>query len=266
MFASRFDRITSPATVLTDPVQIEQVLMNLAVNARDAMPKGGELLIETGRTQASSISGIEDIRPGVYSYLRVTDSGIGMDAETQSHIFEPFFTTKEVGKGTGLGLSMVYGIVKQSNGYIGVESQPNQGTTFSIYFPLADAAPQTPASPESARPSGRGSETILLVEDDQDLRMVTTYILTQHGYRIIEAQNGLDALAICEEQLSEIDLVLTDLVMPHMGGRELASLACATQADFEDGFRLRLCGRIQPGRAVECLQSSSRSQSAPIYS
>ena len=135
---------SSPATVRTDPVQIEQVLMNLAVNARDAMPQGGELLIKSGRTRGSSISDVKDIPAGEYSYLRVTDSGIGMTAETKSHIFEPFFTTKEVGKGTGLGLSMVYGIIKQSNGYIGVVSQPNRGTTFSIYFPLADAPTAMP--------------------------------------------------------------------------------------------------------------------------
>jgi hypothetical protein len=214
---------SSPATIRTDPVQIEQVLMNLVVNARDAMPTGGELLIETGTMQGDSIRGIENLPRGVYSYLRVTDSGVGMTAETQSHVFEPFFTTKEVGKGTGLGLSMVYGIVQQSNGYIGVVSQPGRGTTFSIYFPLADVVPQSAPSPEPAHTAEPGSETILLVEDDKDLRAVTKYILTQNGYRVLEAKDGIEALAVCEQQLPEIGLVLTDLVMPHMGGRELAA-------------------------------------------
>ena len=227
---------SKPATVRTDPVQVEQVLMNLAVNARDAMPQGGELLIETGRTQGSSITGVKDIPEGTYSYLRVTDSGVGMTAETQSQIFEPFFTTKPVGKGTGLGLSMVYGIVQQSHGYITVASQPERGTTFSMYFPLADALPESPALPAAALRSGRGNETILLVEDDQDLREVTSYILTRQGYRVFEAKNGLDALAICEKQLAEIDLVLTDLVMPHMGGRELASRLAQLQPALKIAF------------------------------
>jgi two-component system cell cycle sensor histidine kinase/response regulator CckA len=215
---------TPPATIRTDPVLIEQVLMNLAVNARDAMPTGGELLIETGRIHASSIFGIKDIPPGLYCYLQVTDSGIGMNADVRSRIFEPFFTTKEVGKGTGLGLSMVYGIVKQSGGFIAVMSQPKQGTRFSIYFPFANAEQQQAAEPlERVHPSPHGNETILLVEDEKDLRTVTKHILMQHGYRIIEATDGLEALAICQMQLPQIDLIVTDLVMPHMGGRELAS-------------------------------------------
>ncbi len=211
-----------PVTAQTDPVQIERILMNLAVNARDALPEGGELLIETGIIQGSAIRGIEGVPPGEYSYLRFTDSGIGMDAETQSRIFEPFFTTKGVGKGTGLGLSTVYGIVKQSNGFIGVISQPKKGTAFTIYFPVAGAAQQVAPSLEQVHSPRHGSETILLVEDEEALRTVTTFILTQRGYRVIEAKDGREALEIFKDRLPEIDLVVTDLVMPHMGGRELA--------------------------------------------
>ncbi len=211
------------ATVRADPVQIEQVLLNLASNARDAMPQGGELLIESGAVQSKSVFDIEDMAPGEYCCLRVTDSGVGMDEETRSRIFEPFFTTKEVGKGTGLGLSMVYGIVKQSHGYISVASQPMRGTTFSIYLPFAEAAKRAPVTPERVSAPHLGNETILLVEDESELRMVTKYILVQNGYQVIEATNGIEALAICEKRLPEIDLVMTDLVMPEMGGRELAS-------------------------------------------
>ena len=211
------------ALVRTDPVQIEQVLMNLSLNARDAMPNGGTLLIETGRVEHGAL-GLLDAGPGLYSFLRVTDSGIGMNAETKSRIFEPFFTTKGVGKGTGLGLSMVYGIVKQSGGFLEVASELQKGTTFSIYFPEADATPQSPLAPERATSATRrGSETILLVEDEPDLRLVTKHILTQHGYRVIEAEDGMNALAVCHDRIEAIDLVITDLVMPQMGGRELAS-------------------------------------------
>ena len=227
---------STPVTVRTDPAQIEQVLMNLAANARDAMPDGGALLIETKRLESSSIQSVEDIPEGVYSALRVSDSGTGMDAETKSRIFEPFFTTKDVGKGTGLGLSMVYGIVKQSGGYIEVTSQPQQGTSFSIFFPSAEAAEKEQAPPTRTVPLRRGSETILLVEDEPQLRMVTKHILTQHGYHVIEAVDGVDALAICEKRLGEIDLVLSDLVMPQMGGRELGSRLAQLKPDLKIVF------------------------------
>jgi len=228
----------TPATVYADAGQIEQILMNLATNACDAMPKGGDLLVETGRMQSTSIPGTQNIIPGLYSFLRVTDSGTGMSAETKAMIFEPFFTTKDVGKGTGLGLSVVYGIIKQSKGYIVVESQPQQGSAFTVYLPFADAVvqPQAPASPEQTQLNPCGGETILLVEDEGELRTLSAKILTQQGYKVIEAKDRMDALEISRKSLPEIDLVLSDLSMPNMGGRELASRLLELKPDLRIFF------------------------------
>ncbi|HXU83017.1 MAG TPA: response regulator [Polyangia bacterium] len=213
-------------TVKADPSQIEQVLMNLAVNARDAMPKGGQLTIET-RNQTLSRprtgAGGEPMPAGDYVVIAVTDTGIGMDEATRRRIFEPFFTTKEPGKGTGMGLSTVYGIVKQSSGHIEVTSQPGRGATFAVYLPRVSA--ETEAEPRlrgTTRPDG-GSETVLLVEDDDLVRKAARRILEGDGYRVLEAANGAEGLAVAQQFDGAIDLLLTDVVMPRMNGRDLAA-------------------------------------------
>jgi two-component system, cell cycle sensor histidine kinase and response regulator CckA len=209
-------------SVKADPTQMEQVIMNLVINARDAMPRGGKLIIETHNATMSPGDAMH-LRPlpaGEYVVLAVTDTGIGMDAETQAHIFEPFFTTKEFGKGTGLGLSTIYGIVKQSEGYIGVHSEVGEGTTFKMYLPSVDGV-ANPQSRPLHEPIETGSETLLLVEDDSGVRRVTASLLKSAGYIVIEAESGKEAL-YAFSKYPRIDLVITDLVMPEMGGRELA--------------------------------------------
>jgi PAS domain S-box-containing protein len=209
-------------SVKADPTQMEQVIMNLVINARDAMPRGGKLIIETHNATMGPGDTVH-LRPlpeGEYVVLAVTDTGVGMDAETQTHIFEPFFTTKEFGKGTGLGLSTIYGIVKQSEGYIGVHSEVGEGTTFKMYLPSVDAVAD-PQSRPLHEPIETGSETLLLVEDDSSVRRVTASLLKSAGYIVIEAESGKEAL-YAFSKYPKIDLVITDLVMPEMGGRELA--------------------------------------------
>jgi PAS domain S-box-containing protein len=212
--------------VKADPGQVEQVLMNLVVNARDAMPDGGTLTIETANIHlGEAYSGQHAPLPiprGDYVRLTVSDTGCGMDDATRARIFEPFFTTKPKGKGTGLGLSTVYGIVKQSGGYIWCYSEPGQGTTFKIYLPRTDAVAEQPNGDGTRSTSRRGSETILLVEDDDAVRSISRRILELQGYAVIEAGNGVEGLRLCELAATPIDLVLTDMVMPEMNGKELA--------------------------------------------
>jgi two-component system cell cycle sensor histidine kinase/response regulator CckA len=211
--------------VWADPGQLQQVILNLAVNARDAMPRGGTLLIETGVVELDEHYPRQHptAKPGTHVVLVVTDTGCGMDPTTRSRIFEPFFTTKEPGKGTGLGLSTVYGIVKQSGGHIWVYSEPGRGTTFKLYFPPNYGA-VTPAAPGRSAPPALGSgATILLVEDERPVRSTVRRLLERHGYKVLEAANGHEALDLVASHDSEIDLVLSDMVMPGMGGTELAS-------------------------------------------
>ncbi len=206
-----------------DPNQVGQVILNLAVNARDAMPGGGVLHLETSNVDLDNAYTQEHppVQPGRYVMLAVSDTGTGIDKSILPRIFDPFFTTKEVGKGTGLGLSIVYGIVKQSGGYIWVYSEAGHGTTFKLYFPAITAALESPMA-RSEVPSEPGGQTVLIVEDEAIIRSNVRECLQQLGYRVLEAENGEAALQICEGLLGKIDLVLTDLVMPGMGGHELA--------------------------------------------
>jgi PAS domain S-box-containing protein len=210
--------------IKADPGQIEQVVMNLVVNARDAMPKGGEITLETANVELGpdDVKKHPEIVRGTYVMLAVKDTGTGMDEEIQRHLFEPFFTTKEQGKGTGLGLATVYGIVKQSNGFIYVESLPGKGATFRLYFPRESGpVEETRAAPASLTTLG-GTETLLLVEDDDSLRTLSSRILKRRGYTVLEAANAGEAILACEQHPGPIDLLLTDMVMPKMNGRDLA--------------------------------------------
>ena len=207
--------------VKADPGQLEQVLTNLVVNARDAMPRGGRLIISTGQAPAAADDSHQVGALG-YAMLTVTDSGCGMDEEVQKRLFEPFFTTKEVGKGTGLGLAMVYGIVQQSGGRIDVDSEPGRGTTFRVYLPLTAETPPssenmvvTPATPAV------GKETVLLVEDEEAVRQLACRTLQAQGYHVLEAADGVAALTVCQRHLRSIDIVVTDVVMPQLSGVDL---------------------------------------------
>ena len=211
--------------IRADAGQMEQVIMNLAVNARDAMPNGGKLLIETCNSDLdhSYASTHPLIRPGSYVQLSVSDNGTGMDAETQTHIFEPFFTTKEKGKGTGLGLATVYGIVKQSGGFIWVYSELGKGTTFKIYLPCVDQTEEVPSIPKHVIEVPNGTETVLLTEDEQDVREIARQFLESGGYHVIEAKDASDAIRLASENNGNIDLLVTDMVMPGLSGQELAA-------------------------------------------
>ena len=219
--------------VEADPGQLEQVIVNLVVNARQAMSSGGKLTIETSNQELdeSYAERHVGVNSGKYVMISVTDTGHGMDAETQKHIFEPFFTTKEKGHGTGLGLATVYGIIKQSGGNIWVYSEPGKGTTFKIYLPVAKQTAELHEAPAPAPTSRRGSETILVVEDEDKLRKLISEVLTGLGYTVIEARNGPEALAIAGRYRQRIHLLLTDVVMPQMGGRELGDKLTKARPD-----------------------------------
>ena len=211
-------------TIKADPGQIEQVIMNLVVNARDALADGGHILIETCNVNLDSAYTRDHavVAPGPYVFLAVSDTGIGMSAETVAHIFEPFYTTKESGRGTGLGLSTVYGIVKQSDGYVWVYSELGKGTTFKVYLPRVTDAVQVSPPETPASTSQKGHETILLVEDEDDVRELTQMVLSKRGYNVIEAHSPAEAERLAGHGGPEIHLLLTDLVMPGISGRELA--------------------------------------------
>jgi PAS domain S-box-containing protein len=211
-------------TVRCDPGQIEQVILNLAINARDAMPRGGRLTFETGNVDIDdrAVALHPFMRAGAYVRLRIGDTGVGMTPEVRAHVFEPFFTTKAPGKGTGLGLAMVYGIVKQSGGYVLVDSEPGRGTTFEIYFPRCADAKEAPSA-ESAIENSSGTETILVVEDDVQVRNVAVRGLMAGGYRVLAAADGHEALGVAAREQGPVHLLVTDVMMPGLNGRELAN-------------------------------------------
>jgi len=221
--------------VKADPSQIEQVALNLVVNARDAMPDGGRLTIETSNVHLDRDYATEHavVDPGDYVMLTVSDSGIGMDAATQARIFEPFFTTKSQGRGTGLGLATVYGVVKQSGGYVWVYSEVGHGTTFKVYLPMVQAPVEkkAPEKPESGHEPG--TETILFVEDEQSVRELVSEYLTTRGYQVLDAGDGVEALEIASTHKGKIHLLITDVVMPRLSGRELAARLAATRSDLK---------------------------------
>jgi signal transduction histidine kinase/ActR/RegA family two-component response regulator len=217
-----------------DQAQLEQVLVNLVVNARDAMPKGGTLTIETAQVELtrSPVYHLTPLPPGPYVQLAVSDTGCGMDRKTQSHIFEPFFTTKGEGKGSGLGLSTVYGIVTQCGGAIDVTSRVGHGTRFDLYFPSVESDILTTAPPQPSGQTQRGTETILLVEDEPSVRVLVRDELQKLGYRVIEAKNGVEACLLATQQAGSLQLLMTDVVMPGMGGRELAQHLSVIKPDL----------------------------------
>ena len=240
VIGERFDLQSQPEAkngrVKADPSQLEQVILNLGVNARDAMPRGGKLLIRTAnvhldRQAASELSA--SLKAGDYVELSVTDTGAGMDEETMSHIFEPFFTTKGPGKGTGLGLATVYGIVRQTGGGISVESEPGQGSTFRIYLPLESAPVDFARAPLAPVEKSENFETVLVVEDEDIVRELVCEVLEQQGYNVICARDGLEALSVAGEFDGDIHLLVTDVIMPHMNGHELASKLCALRPDMK---------------------------------
>jgi CheY-like chemotaxis protein len=238
------------AIVEADPGQLDQVVLNLAVNARDAMPNGGKFMLETSQVKTDEIFSQmhKPLAAGSYVMLAVSDTGVGMDPATVSRIFEPFFTTKEVGKGTGLGLAMVYGIVQQAGGHIWVYSEPRRGTTFKIYLPSAEhkLGAETKMEEEVLTPRREGV-TVLLVEDDELMRQLTRQLLEEHGYRILEAKDGQDALAIARSHSGHIDLLLTDVVMRGLSGPELVSRLNGSRPNMKtvymSGYTGELIGR-----------------------
>jgi CheY-like chemotaxis protein/two-component sensor histidine kinase len=237
-------------TVTADMTQIEQLLINLAANARDAMPQGGKLKIETQRVKLG-----EEFRrtygygkPGFYVLLSVSDTGIGMDKKTQEKIFEPFFTTKGPGKGTGLGLSIVYGIIKQHNGYINVSSRPGEGSTFLLYLPEVKEKPRETRS--AVREAEGGRETLLIAEDNAEIRAVTSDILKVLGYTVIEAVNGRDAVEKFSKHQDEIKLIILDVVMPEKSGKEAYEEIRTMRHDVKALFMSGYTGDIVLGKGV----------------
>jgi CheY-like chemotaxis protein len=250
-------RLATPLGVVrADVGQIEQVLLNLAVNGRDAMPGGGRLTIETANVElpAAPASGEPVISAGRYVTLVVGDTGEGIDPEARAHIFEPFFTTKAPGEGTGLGLATVYGIVKQSGGHIEVDSEPGRGTTFTIYLPRVDEVAEPTAPPPEAGPSEHGTETILVVEDERAVRELAARGLREHGYTVLTAERAEEAIRLLDEERPPVDLLLTDAVLPGASGLTLASVATARrpglQVVYMSGYAheaLARQGMLEPG-------------------
>jgi len=228
--------LTDPkaGNIKADPGQIEQVLLNLAVNSRDAMPNGGTLTIETGNISmtADDARRLVGLKPGEYVVLSIADTGSGMDDNTRSHLFEPFFTTKGQGKGTGLGLSTVYGIVKQSQGYIWCESEVGKGTCFHIYLPRVDEVASSSNSELRSVASPQGRETVLLAEDEEGVRGLVHTLLEELGYTVHEASNGAEALELYGKLNGKVDLLITDLIMPKLGGMDLIAQLKAKRPDL----------------------------------
>lgn len=243
------------APVKADPSQIGQVVLNLTMNARDAMPKGGRLILTTRNAELSEQTSPEhpDVIPGLYVLLSVRDTGSGISDDVLSHIFEPFFTTKEAEKGTGLGLSTVYGIVKQNGGHIDVSSKVQEGTTFRVYLPVAETLPPKPSS-LGVLPAARGQETILLVEDSDTVRTMITIVLQIQGYNVLETSNGSEALAAAANHRGTIHLVITDLVMPELSGREMADRLTA----IRPGLRVLFMSGITDDAVIQQGVESSR--------
>ncbi len=241
------------ANIKADPGQVEQVLMNLAVNARDAMPQGGELVIETSNYYIDAEFARRYPYPmvlGHYVQLTVRDTGVGMDAVTRNRVFEPFFTTKDKGKGTGLGLSMVYGVVKQSGGYIDVQSELGQGATFRILLPIAVEPVTKPQQTNAPASVSKGNETVLLVEDEMSLRKLTRHLLELGGYTVLEAESGIEALKMSREFDGTIHLLLTDVVMPVMSGRVLADEISKTRPETQILFMSGYTGQTVGAHGV----------------
>jgi PAS domain S-box-containing protein len=223
---------SQPLPVKVDPGKIEQVIMNLAVNACDAMPSGGALKIRTARVSRPQSEASVTSHSVPYAMVEMTDTGCGMDTETKGHLFEPFFTTKPIGKGTGLGLSTAYGIVKQSGGTIEVDSVPGEGTTFRVYLPIVDQPVSLRKTPKASSPVTTGSETVLLAEDQSSIRSVLREFLDSKGYKVLEAQNGSEALALAKRHPGAIDVLVTDVIMPQIRGLELAKRVTELHPDI----------------------------------
>jgi two-component system, cell cycle sensor histidine kinase and response regulator CckA len=246
--------------VRVDPLQIEQILMNLAANARDAMPQGGHLRIETSNVQLDGyyVHRKQAVIPeGRYALISVTDDGSGISSENLPHIFEPFYTTKPSGKGTGLGLATVYGIVQQHKGFIWAYSEPRMGTIFKIYLPCVEGR-NVPSEFEAARSETvpGGSETVLLVEDEQAVRRATSEYLTLQGYNVLEAKDGLDALSVAKGHRSAIHLVVTDVVMPNMSGGQLAKELSQVRPDTKILFVSGYAGKTVLDHKVVDLEAN----------
>jgi CheY-like chemotaxis protein len=222
-------------SVVADPSQMNQVLVNMAINARDAMPDGGRIIIETSNIDLDEGYAAQHagVKAGPYVLLSIADTGAGMTPAVVQRIFDPFFTTKSTGVGTGLGLSTVYGIVKQAGGWIWVYSEPGKGSTFKVYLPRIVAAPEPLPVPVSAAENLRGTETVLVVEDQPEVRKLTLAMLESQGYRLLEAANGNEALSLCQQYAEPIHLLITDVVMPGMTGRELARLLLALRPSLK---------------------------------
>jgi nitrogen-specific signal transduction histidine kinase len=221
--------------VKADPGQIEQVIMNLVVNARDAMPQGGKLTIETAVVELDGqyAQRHAEVTPGKYVVLAVSDTGCGMDDKTKAHIFEPFFTTKGPGKGTGLGLATVYGIVKQSGGHVWVYSEVGKGSSFKIYLPFIREKASSGSSLPGSSKVPLGTETILLAEDEDAVRTITKHALAMFGYTVLEARNGIEAIRLCQQHQGPIHVIVSDVVMPELGGRQLVEMITSLKPDIK---------------------------------